>query len=113
MFILFGVALLFSGCGSWFIVPFLFQPSYWEFKKLCELNNLPNGYEKYNKMLAYFNMSIDDIDWGKINEGRFFCVNMDTRTVCQVCVNIWQRLRGNKLMIDLKQMFGFIVINMT
>ncbi|MGX3045817.1 hypothetical protein [Helicobacter sp. T3_23-1056] len=65
VFISFLVALFFSGCGSWFIVPFSFQPSYWEFKKLCELD--PEIYqarggkfdeEYYNKMLTYY-----ELDW--------------------------------------------------
>ncbi|MGX3045769.1 hypothetical protein [Helicobacter sp. T3_23-1056] len=76
VFISFLVALFFSGCGSWLIVPFFsLQPSYWEFKKLCKLNELPNNEEKYNKMLAYYDMSlddIDDIDWKKINEDKYF-----------------------------------------
>ena len=70
------VALLFSGCSLRLIVPFFsLQPSYWEFKKLCKLNELPNNEEKYNKMLAYYDMSlddIDDIDWKKINEDKYF-----------------------------------------
>ena len=72
MLILLVVALLFSGCGSWLIVPYSFQPSYWEFKKLCKLNELPNNEEKYNKMLAYYDISLDDIDWKKISEDKHF-----------------------------------------
>ena len=60
VFISFLVALFFSGCGSWFIVPFSFQPSYWEFKELCKINyDLPKSKEKYNKILAYYGMSLD------------------------------------------------------
>ncbi|RDU57796.1 hypothetical protein CQA44_12390, partial [Helicobacter sp. MIT 14-3879] len=41
----------FFGYG-WFI-PYSLQPSYWEFKRMCELNELPNNKEKYNKILSY------------------------------------------------------------
>ncbi|MGX2972734.1 hypothetical protein [Helicobacter sp. T3_23-1059] len=47
MLILLVVALLFSGCGSWLVVPYSLQPSYWEFKRLCKLNELSNNEKKY------------------------------------------------------------------
>lgn len=55
-----------------YYTPYALQPSYWEFKKLCEINNLPDGEEKYNKILTYYNMNLDDIDWKKINENKQF-----------------------------------------
>ena len=64
----------FSGIIPYYIL-FPLQPSYWELKKLCKLNELPNNEEKYNKMLAYYDMSLDvldDIDWKKINEYKYF-----------------------------------------
>ncbi|WP_181882471.1 hypothetical protein [Helicobacter didelphidarum] len=60
---------LFFGWG-WF-VPYSFQPSYHEFKKMCKLNELPNNEEKYNKILSYFGLSLDTLDWGKIEGGIF------------------------------------------
>ncbi|MCW1474722.1 hypothetical protein OLV35_04300 [Campylobacter jejuni] len=35
------------------LYPFLY-PSYWEFRRLCKLNNYPKSEEKYNRILAYF-----------------------------------------------------------
>ncbi len=68
VFILFVVALLFSGCGSWLIVPYSFQPSYWEFKRLCKLNELPNNEEKYNKILNLYGIDLDTLDYDKFQE---------------------------------------------
>lgn len=42
--------------------PYELQPSYWEFKKMCELNELPNNEEKYNKILSYFDKKLGDRD---------------------------------------------------
>ncbi|WP_050720593.1 hypothetical protein [Helicobacter hepaticus] len=42
--------------------PYALQPSYWEFKKMCELNELPNSEEKYNKILSYFDKKLGDRD---------------------------------------------------
>ena len=47
--------------------PYALQPSYWEFKKMCELNELPNNEEKYNKILKYFDTSLDTLDWEELN----------------------------------------------
>ena len=63
------MALCFSGCvwgWGWF-VPYSFQPSYHKFKKMCKLNELPNNEEKYNKILAYFDTSLDTLDWEELN----------------------------------------------
>ncbi|WP_147290066.1 hypothetical protein, partial [Helicobacter didelphidarum] len=52
---------------GWF-VPYSFQPSYHEFKKMCKLNELPNNEEKYNKILSYFGLSLDTLDWEGIEK---------------------------------------------
>ena len=31
------MALCFSGCWGWF-VPYSFQPSFWQFKEICQLD---------------------------------------------------------------------------
>ena len=68
------LVLLFGGCG-WF-VPYSFQPSYWKFKKMCKLD--PELYqgniyseEYYNKVLAYYNTSLDKLDWNYIQNNLF------------------------------------------
>lgn len=45
-----------------YYTPYELQPSYWEFKKMCELNMLPNNEEKYNKILSYFDKKLGDRD---------------------------------------------------
>ena len=64
------VALLFSGCvwGWGWLVPYNLQPSYWQFKKMCKLNELPNNEEKYNKILAYFDTDLESLDWEELNK---------------------------------------------
>ena len=54
--------ICFNGCGWGWLVPYSFQPSYREFKEICELNELPNSEEKYNKILSYFDKKLGDID---------------------------------------------------
>ena len=62
------IILTFIVCsGIYFIgiplgfVPFWWiQPNYWEFRKLCKINDLPNGEEKYNKILGYFGLKLGD-----------------------------------------------------
>ena len=68
----------FSGIIPYYIL-FPLQPSYWEIKKLCKLNKLPNNEEKYNKMLAYYDMGLDDIDWKKINKDKHFLCKKNYR----------------------------------
>lgn len=51
-----------------FNIPYYFQPSYYEFKKMCSLNELPNNEEKYNKILGYYGLSLDMLDWKKIGK---------------------------------------------
>ena len=64
------VALLFNGCisGWGWLVPYNLQPSYHKFKKMCKLNELPNTEEKYNKILGYFDLSLDTLDWEELNK---------------------------------------------
>ncbi|AQQ59202.1 hypothetical protein XJ32_02745 [Helicobacter bilis] len=68
--ILSSVALLFNGCisGWGWLVPYNLQPSYHKFKKMCKLNELPNNEEKYNKILRYFDTSLDTLDWEELNK---------------------------------------------
>ena len=49
-------------------IPDTLQPSYHTFKNMCKLNFLPDGEKKYNKMLAYFGLSLDTIDWEEFNK---------------------------------------------
>ncbi|WP_258865007.1 hypothetical protein [Helicobacter sp. MIT 14-3879] len=51
-----------------YYTPYSLQPSYWEFKRMCELNELPNNKEKYNKILSYFDLSLDTLDWEELNK---------------------------------------------
>ena len=55
------ITLCFNGCfwGRGWLMPYSFQPSYHKFKKMCKLNELPNDEYKYNKILAYFDTSLD------------------------------------------------------
>ena len=46
---------------------FYLEPSYWQFRKMCKLNELPNTEEKYNKILGYFDTSLDTLDWEELN----------------------------------------------
>lgn len=58
------ITLCFNGCfwGWGWLMPYAFQPSFKEFKEMCELNELPNSEEKYNKILSYFDKKLGDID---------------------------------------------------
>lgn len=51
-----------------FNIPYYFQPSFWKFKEMCALNKLPNNEEKYNKILGYYGLSLDSLDWEGIGE---------------------------------------------
>lgn len=50
------ITLLLNAC-SW--LAFMY-PSYWEFRKLCKLNNLPKSQEKYDRILGYFDKKLDN-----------------------------------------------------
>ena len=67
------ITLCFNGCfwGRGWLMPYSFQPSYHKFKKMCKLNELPNDEYKYNKILAYFDTSLDTIDWEELNKKTF------------------------------------------
>ena len=47
---------------------FYLEPSFWQFRRICKLNELPNDEEKYNKILAYFDTSLDKLDWEGIEK---------------------------------------------
>ncbi len=62
------VILCFNGCKGWgWFVPYFVQPSYHKFKNMCKLNELPNDEYKYNKILKYFDLSLDTLDWEELN----------------------------------------------
>lgn len=70
-------AIVISGCtGGWrWFIPKNFEPSYHKFKELCELN--PKTYlanelddKFYNKVLAYFDTNINELDWNNKNNLR-------------------------------------------
>ncbi|WP_233715354.1 hypothetical protein [Helicobacter trogontum] len=42
---------------------FYLEPSYWQFRNMCKINELPNTEEKYNKILGYFDTSLDTLEW--------------------------------------------------
>ncbi|WP_300926511.1 hypothetical protein [Helicobacter rodentium] len=54
------VFIYFFGWG--WLVPYELQPSYWEFKKMCELSFLPYNEDSYNKILSYYGKKLGDID---------------------------------------------------
>ena len=70
------ITLCFSGCwGRGWLMPYAFQPSYHKFKEICQLD--PEIYqanggkldeEYYNKVLAYFDTSLDTLDWEYVQE---------------------------------------------
>lgn len=41
---------------------FYLEPSYWQFRNMCKLNELPNDENKYNKILSYFDKKLGDRD---------------------------------------------------
>lgn len=44
------------------------EPSYWQFRKMCKVNELPNDEYKYNKILSYFDTDLESLDWEELNE---------------------------------------------
>nr|WP_233708570.1 hypothetical protein [Helicobacter bilis] len=46
---------------------FYLEPSFWQFRRMCKVNELPNNEEKYNKILSYFDTSLDTLDWEELN----------------------------------------------
>ena len=67
------ITLCFNGCfwGWGWLVPYSFQPSYHKFKKMCKLNELPNDEYKYNKILGYFDTSLESLDWEYLNKRKW------------------------------------------
>ncbi len=57
--------MILMGLGIFYYTPYSFylEPSYWQFKNMCKLNELPNNEEKYNKILSYY-----DLDWNAMLE---------------------------------------------
>ena len=41
---------------------FYLEPSYWQFRNMCKINELPNDEYKYNKILSCFGKKLGDID---------------------------------------------------
>ena len=50
---------------------FYLEPSYWQFRNMCKINELPNDEYKYNKILKYFDLSLDTIDWEELNKRKW------------------------------------------
>ena len=46
---------------------FYLEPTYWQFRNMCKINELPNDEYKYNKILSYFDTSLDTLDWEELN----------------------------------------------
>ena len=44
---------------------------------MCKLNELPNNEEKYNKILRYFDTSLDTLDWEELN-GKTWKISEDS-----------------------------------
>lgn len=44
------------------------EPSFWQFRNICKLNELPNDEYKFNKILGYFNQNFESLDWDKLNK---------------------------------------------
>ncbi len=66
------VFIYFFGWG--WLVPYELQPSYWEFRNMCKINELPNDEEKYNKILKYFNTDLESLDWEKIANNLYLMI---------------------------------------
>ncbi|WP_052099929.1 hypothetical protein [Helicobacter bilis] len=47
---------------------FYLEPSFWQFRRICKLNELPNDEYKYNKILGYFDTNLDTLDWEELNK---------------------------------------------
>ncbi|WP_306811255.1 hypothetical protein, partial [Campylobacter helveticus] len=71
------VILIFIALGIFYYTPYSYylEPSYWEFRRLCKLNELPNNEEKYNKILGYFDTDLDSLDWKELNKGKWKVTN--------------------------------------
>ncbi|EDO9588157.1 hypothetical protein GY404_001898 [Campylobacter coli] len=47
---------------------FYLEPSYWQFRNMCKINELLNDEYKYNKILSYFDTDLESLDWEELNE---------------------------------------------
>ena len=50
---------------------FYLEPTYWQFRNMCKINELPNDEYKYNKILSYFDTDLDTLDWEELNERKW------------------------------------------
>ena len=85
------INLTFFGCMNF--VPYAMQPSYYEFKKICELNKLPNNEEKYNKLLKYYNL-----DWDTMIKT---IQPIQTKDKFQIKYKLPKKQIGNRITINL------------
>ncbi|RDU66126.1 hypothetical protein CQA53_04850 [Helicobacter didelphidarum] len=76
-----------------FYTPFIY-PSYWEFRELCKLNNYPKSEEKYNRILAYFDKSLD----GSIGKNGYSKIGYSNRIDLGVYIDY--NNSNNKLMLN-------------
>ena len=58
------------GLIMFYYTPYFYylEPSYWQFRNMCKLNELPNTEEKYNKILRYFDTDLESLDWKELNK---------------------------------------------
>ncbi len=54
--------------GYGLFVPYSLQPSYYDFKALCNLNALPDNKEKYNRILNVFDMDLESLNYKVLSE---------------------------------------------
>ena len=100
------------------VVPYSFQPSYHKFKKMCKLNELPNDEYKYNKILSYFDLSLDTLDWEELNERALKLVQgfnadyVESKLEYRVRIATIQKKRYN-ISVDLYAYKGFSKENIT
>ena len=73
---------------------FYLEPSYHQFKKMCKINELPNNEEKYNKILSYFDTSLDTLDWEELN-GRVEKLKQTNGWYKKIYLNTEQQQIGN------------------
>ena len=110
------IALCFSGCywGWGWLVPYSFQPSYWEFRELCKINNYPKSQEKYNRILNYFDkkMEYSDriylgvyIDYKNPNNKALIFENIDRMLFRPVWKSYVPQLHGHEGNMDIKLKF--------
>ncbi len=73
---------------------FYLEPSYWQFRNMCKLNELPNDENKYNKILSYFDTDLDTLDWEGLNE-RAWKKKKPMVGIKKTSLNIKQQQVGN------------------